>query len=78
MKKWIHNWNLVRILQLIFCVFIAVQGIYDKDWMLLLFAALLSLMPILNLSCCMRRSCNVPSANKNKNTPKDITYEEVH
>lgn len=78
MKKLIRNWSVVRILQLAFCIFIIIQGIYSFDWMLIIFGGLLSLMPILNMNCCMTRSCNVASTKNDNNQLEDVSYEEVN
>jgi len=78
MKRFITNWNFVRVFRLLIGLAIIIQGIWMQDWMITILGTAFSLMPIFNLGC----GChNTPSCNTNnthKSTPeKEIQFEEV-
>lgn len=66
----------MRILRLGLGIFIIVQGIMAKEWMLAGLGGLFSLMPLMNIGCCGVSGCSTPVPRSNKKT-EDITYEEV-
>jgi len=76
MKGYVRNWNLMRVLRLTLGIFIIVQGIMQKEWLLLGFGSLFSLMPLMNIGCCGVSGCNTPVRKSNKKI-EDISYEEV-
>lgn len=76
MKRYLRNWNLMRILRLGMGIFIIVQGIMEKEWLLVGLGSLFSLMPLLNIGCCCASGCNTPVRKSNKKL-EDISYEEV-
>ncbi|UQA74100.1 hypothetical protein K2F45_20120 [Sphingobacterium siyangense] len=76
MKGYVRNWNLMRVLRLTLGIFIIVQGIMQKEWLLLGLGSLFSLMPLMNIGCCGVSGCNTPVRKSNKKI-EDISYEEV-
>ncbi|MEN5232592.1 hypothetical protein [Sphingobacterium faecium] len=77
MKKYLRNWNFMRVLRLALGILVVVQGIQTKEWLLVGFGILFSLMPLINIGCCGASGCNIPVSKSNKKV-EDITYEEVH
>ncbi|MFH6967199.1 hypothetical protein [Flavobacterium sp. FlaQc-28] len=76
MKNYLRNWNFMRVLRLVLGIFIIVQGIMAKEWLLIGLGGLFSLMPLMNIGCCGTSGCNTPISKSNKKV-EDITYEEV-
>lgn len=76
MRNYLMNWNFMRVLRLALGIFIMVQGIMAKEWLLVGLGGLFSLMPLLNMGCCGVSGCNTPVPQNNKKI-EDITYEEV-
>lgn len=78
MKAYLRNWDLMRMLRLAVGIFIVVQGITTRDWMITLLGGLFSLMPLLNIGCCGGAAAcsNKPVSRSNKKA-EDISYEEV-
>lgn len=76
MKGYLRNWNLMRVLRLALGIFIIVQGVMEKEWLLIGLGSLFSLMPLMNTGCCGVSRCNTPVRKSNKKL-KDISYEEV-
>ncbi|WP_119081215.1 hypothetical protein [Chitinophaga alhagiae] len=76
MKKYLRNWDVMRILRLIVGIFIIVHGIQAKEWLFIALGGLFSLMPLLNIGCGASGCATaVPRSNKKI---EDTTYEEVH
>lgn len=76
MKKYFVNWNFVRMLRLALGIFIVVQGIQDRQWLLAVMGVAFSLMAVLNLGCNGSASCATPNARHNKRV-EDVQYEDV-
>lgn len=76
MRNYIRNWDFMRILRLALGVFIIVQGVMAKEWLLVGMGGLFSLMPLMNKGCCGVSGCSTSIPKSNKKT-EDITYEEV-
>ncbi len=66
------NWNLSRILRLIFGIVFLVQGILTKEITLIFAGILIGGMAFFMVGCCA-----VPSKNINDTNLNEITYEEV-
>ncbi|MFN4234327.1 MAG: hypothetical protein ACK4IK_05920 [Bacteroidia bacterium] len=69
-----NNWNLVRILRLIFAVIISLEAIYSNTWWLFIPSGILLIQAVLNLGCPLN-SCNIPVKEMKNN--KEIQYEEL-
>ncbi|SCY75474.1 hypothetical protein SAMN02927916_3206 [Flavobacterium anhuiense] len=76
MKKYLSNWNFMRVLRLALGIFVITQGVMDKQWMLVGLGALFALMPLMNIGCCGNAGCSTLSARSNKKL-EETTYEEV-
>lgn len=76
MKGYLRNWNFMRLLRLALGIFIIVQGVQTKEWLLVALGGLFSLMPLLNIGCCGASGCNTLVSKSDKKV-EDITYEEV-
>ncbi len=76
MKEYLKNWDFTRILRLALGIFIIVQGVMVKEWLLVGLGGLFSLMPLLNIGCCGVSGCSTPVQKSNKKI-EDISYEEV-
>jgi hypothetical protein len=75
-SSW-KNWSLMRLLRLGIGIFILAQGITARDWLIALMGILFSLMPVLNIGCCVTSGCGTPFRKTNTTTTEDISYEEV-
>lgn len=76
MKAYLKTWDFMRVLRLAMGIFIIVQGISAKEWLLAGLGGLFSLMPLMNIGCCGASGCNTPVSKSSKKI-EDITYEEV-
>ena len=76
MKNYLKNWDFARLLRLGLGIFIVVQGILTKEWLVVALGSLLSGMALLNLGCCGVSGCAVP-VKKHTKKEEDIIYEEV-
>lgn len=57
MIKYLSNWNIIRVLRLLLGLFVIVQGIMDKQWMLIGLGVLFALIPLMNKGCCSTAGC---------------------
>ncbi|HFK5521433.1 TPA: hypothetical protein ACG0AP_003869 [Elizabethkingia anophelis] len=57
MIKYLSNWNIIRVLRLLLGLFVIVQGIMDKQWMLIGLGALFALIPLMNMGCSSTAGC---------------------
>lgn len=76
MRNVLKNWNLMRIIRLVFGVYVIVQGVSNRDMSYLLIGSLFTLMPVLNIGCCSTSGCATLN-RKNEVTTEEISYEEV-
>lgn len=77
MKKYIRNWNFIRITRLVLGVFILGQGIRESEWIFILFGALFTLMPMLNVGCCAGKACGIPLKSSRTDKSDEVIYEEI-
>ena len=66
----------MRVIRLVFGVYVIVQGVSTRDMSYLLIGSLFTLMPVLNIGCCSTSGCATPN-RKNEVTTEEISYEEV-
>lgn len=71
MKRFIQNWNLVRILRMVLAISFIGYGIDSADYMLIVLGALFGMQALLNISCCGPVGCGTSGNNKTGNTYKD-------
>ena len=76
MRNVLKNWNVLRVIRLVFGVYVLIQGVYARDMSYLLIGGLFTLMPVLNIGCCSTSGCATLN-RKNEITTEDISYEEV-
>lgn len=73
-SKWVNrvttNWNIQRIVRLVFGVMLLIFGLTSKENIITLFGALLAFQGILNLSCCGAGGCAL--SNDKKQVYKDM------
>jgi len=72
----LKNWNVMRVIRLGLGVIIIVQAVMVKDITLGLMGIFFASMPLFNIGCCGVGGCDMP-VNKNEETKKEISYEEV-
>lgn len=79
MKKYLRNWNFMRILRLAIGIFIIVQGIIMKEWMFTGLGILFTLMPVFNVGCGASGSCNRPFTRtyRSYDSGENVSYEDV-
>lgn len=62
-SKWVNrlasNWNIPRIMRLVFGIMLCIYGFTSKENIVTLFGALLIFQGILNLSCCGAGGCSL-------------------
>ena len=72
--KWMNrilvDWNISRIIRMVFGIGLCVMGITSKENVITLFGALLMFQGIFNLSCCGAGGCSL--SNDKRQVYKDI------
>lgn len=77
MKQMIlSNWTLMRLLRLAMGIAILGQAVITKDMLFAFAGIIFTAMPVFNVGCCGTAGCTAPP-KKDKDTTKDIIYEEV-
>ena len=73
-SKWVNrlasNWNIPRIMRLVFGIMLCIYGFTSKENIVTLFGALLIFQGTLNLSCCGAGGCSL--SNDKRQVYKDI------
>ena len=77
MKTYLKDWDLMRVLRLALGIFILVQGITTREWMIAVLGGLFALMPLLNIGCCSAAGCNHTPLSRGKRKIEDTTFDEV-
>lgn len=75
MKNYLKNWNIMRVLRLALGIFIIVQGIMAKEWLIAGLGGLFALMPLMGIGCCGLSGCRTDGARIPRKM-EDISYEE--
>jgi hypothetical protein len=76
MEKILKGWNFVRVIRFAFGVFIAVQSIITREWLLGFAGLFLTGTALFNVGCCGIYGCQ-PLIKSNTGPAKEIIYEEV-
>lgn len=76
MDNLYKNWNFVRLLRLAMGIFLVVEAVQSRMWMLVAVGAVFVVMPLLNVGCCAAGNCSVPSRDS-KNSSDEVHYEEI-
>ncbi|HNU49250.1 MAG TPA: hypothetical protein PKM40_10465 [Bacteroidia bacterium] len=66
MNKVFSGWNWMRIIRLALGIFIVIQGVQDKSWIIVILGILFTVMAVFNAGCCYARSCSMPADNADK------------
>lgn len=72
----LSNWNLSRILRVIFGIVIIAMAISSADIGIGIIGVIFTGMGVFDFGCCGSGACYAPVKNSKKDS-KDITYEEV-
>ncbi|MFM6954857.1 MAG: hypothetical protein ACKOWL_07710 [Sphingobacteriaceae bacterium] len=70
------GWTIVRIIRLLFAIFIAVQAVELREPLLGLFAAFFLYQALANVACC-GVTCVVSPSKPAKTSVSETTYEEI-
>lgn len=66
----------MRFIRLALGVFILIQGIQTGEWLMMIFGAGFTLMPLFNVGCCATGNCSVQQSNS-KSSTEEVAYEEI-
>jgi len=66
MITYLKNWDFMRVLRLAAGVFIIMQGVYAKEWLLIIVGGMFTILPLLNIGCCGVSGCSTSVSRKNK------------
>lgn len=76
MERILKGWNFIRLIRLIFGVWIVAQAIVEHEWILGLAGIFFAGTALFNVGCCGVNVCQ-PSIKTNSGVNKEIIYEEV-
>ena len=71
------NWNIFRILRLALGLFLMTEAVRTANWFMTIFAAVLIIMPLLNIGCCAGGNCAVPDQKPSVEYTDNVEFEEV-
>lgn len=66
MGKIFSGWNWMRFIRLTLGIFIIIQGVQDKSWLISTLGVLFTMMAIFNAGCCYSGSCKMPADANDK------------
>jgi hypothetical protein len=72
----LKHWNFVRILQLVFGIYIGIQAVITLDFLSTVVSIFFLYQAYANTGCCGVSSCPTP-INTNSNTLEQVEYEQV-
>ena len=75
MKSLLIGWNVMRVVRLLIGLAALVQGIIQKEGLLLAAGGWILFGAIFNVGCCGPNGCAVPTSTKKTN--KETDYEEL-
>ncbi len=75
MMKLLVGWNVFRIIRLLIGMIALVQGIIQKEGLMLLAGSWILFSALFNKGCCGPAGCSVPASKQHAN--KEVDYEEV-
>jgi hypothetical protein len=76
MERIIKGWNFVRLIRLALGLFITVQSMMTREWILGFAGLFLTGTALFNIGCCGVYGCE-PVIKSNSGAAKDVIYEEV-
>lgn len=71
------NWNIFRVLRLALGIFLMTEAIRTGAWFMTLFAAVMIIMPLLDIGCCAGGNCAVPDRKAESGKVQEVEYEEI-
>ena len=72
------NWHLVRILRLVFGIFVLVQAVTMRDALAGMISALFLFQAFTNTGCCGASGCAMPTTSANKDQKiEEVEYVEI-
>jgi hypothetical protein len=72
------NWHLVRVLRLVFGIFVMVQAVTLRDALAGMISVLFLYQAFTNTGCCGASGCAVPTTSVSKEQKTDmVEYEEI-
>ena len=71
------NWNIMRILRLIFGVVALVQGIMQSESLLMVAGVFILSTAIFNVGCCGAAGCSVPQKMNKNQESNQSDYEKL-
>jgi hypothetical protein len=75
MKKMINGWNVMRVVRLLIGIAALVQGVLQKENLLLVAGLWILFSAVFNVGCCGSGGCTIQSSSKKPT--KDVVYEEL-
>jgi hypothetical protein len=75
MKNFLAGWNVFRIIRLLIGIAALVQGIIQKEGLVLVAGSWILFGALFNRGCCGSGGCTVPTSNQS--SAKEVEYEEV-
>ena len=75
MKRLLIGWNAFRIIRLLIGIGALVQGIIQKEGLVLVAGSWILFGALFNRGCCGSGGCSVPKSKQNPG--KEVEYEEV-
>lgn len=72
----LNNWHIMRIIRLVFSIFIIVEAISIKSGFLALFGSVFLVMALFNAGC-SSGACASPSYNLKDLKKKEVEFEEI-
>jgi len=76
MERIIKGWNFVRLVRLALGLYIMIESIMTKEWILACAGLFLTGTAVFNVGCCGAYGCQ-PMIKSNAGPVKEIIYEEV-
>lgn len=68
------NWNIFRILRLALGLFLMTEAIRTGVWFIMIFAAAMIIMPLLNIGCCAGGNCAVPDRKSSGSDTDEVQF----
>jgi hypothetical protein len=74
-KRFFIGWNLFRVARLLFGLAALVQGVVQREGLVLAAGSWILFGAVFNLGCCGSGGCTIPTATQK--TKEEVVYEEV-
>lgn len=77
MLQIFQKWTLFRALRLAVGLLLLTEALRSQNWFIVAAAAVLIIMPMLNIGCCSNGGCGIQADKVTAKTQKETDYEEV-